>query len=92
MSEIQHCRTYVRSELVQKPTRKILRDKFESFLKKIPELELSLEDKTISINNLRDPLDERSIELSDAEARYSVMECTLLHSLARTGNENNEIR
>jgi 6-phosphogluconolactonase/glucosamine-6-phosphate isomerase/deaminase len=41
---------------------------------------------------LRNQLDERSIELSDAEARYSMMQRTLLHRLARTENENNEMR
>jgi 6-phosphogluconolactonase/glucosamine-6-phosphate isomerase/deaminase len=41
---------------------------------------------------LRNQLDERSIELSDAEARYSMMQRTFLDSLARTENENNEMR
>jgi chromosome segregation protein len=58
----------------------------------VSELELSLEEKIASMNNLTNQLDERSIELSDAEARYSMMERTLLHSLARAENENTEMR
>ncbi|KAL3469290.1 hypothetical protein BJX99DRAFT_265330 [Aspergillus californicus] len=55
-------------------------------------LEGSLKEEEYRTIQLRNQLDERNNQLSDAEARYSRMEEVLLRSIERTENDNNELR